>query len=232
LSGKDGNYHGAARQSYGSGTLRSPSDGTFAKIHRDKQEQLTNRLNRESINDYGIMVKHEHQSPISSVYKPPSIINVRFPKQNSPMHVPSVHDNVLRPSIHRLDDFTYPSGIGTIRDKVFTHDDDLIFQEEAMLENNHQSSGSADAIDCDLKCGPYEFFCSKSCSCIHSDLHCDGQNDCGPDAEDEEECEITEEMVKKMRSECEGNTLSPHIMCPNTFICIKQDWLCGKCQFL
>jgi hypothetical protein len=52
--------------------------------------------------------------------------------------------------------------------------------------------------------------------------------DCGPDAEDETDCEITEEMIKKMKSECEGNTLSQHIMCPNTFICIKQEWLCGK----
>lgn len=56
----------------------------------------------------------------------------------------------------------------------------------------------------------------------------DGQIDCGPDGEDEEDCEITEEMVKKMKSDCEENTLSRHVMCPNTFVCIKEDWLCGK----
>jgi hypothetical protein len=35
-------------------------------------------------------------------------------------------------------------------------------------------------------------------------------------------------MIKKMKTECEANTLSTHVMCPNTFICIKQDWLCGE----
>lgn len=54
----------------------------------------------------------------------------------------------------------------------------------------------------------------------------DGQSDCGPDGEDEEDCEITEEQINKMRTECEAITMSPHIMCPNTLICIKQEWLC------
>lgn len=31
-----------------------------------------------------------------------------------------------------------------------------------------------------------------------------------------------------MKTDCEGNTLSQHVMCPNTYICIKQDWLCGE----
>lgn len=56
----------------------------------------------------------------------------------------------------------------------------------------------------------------------------DGQIDCGPEAEDEDDCEITEDMVKKMKTECESNTMSRHVMCPNTYICIKQDWLCGE----
>lgn len=64
----------------------------------------------------------------------------------------------------------------------------------------------------------------------------DGQFDCGPGSdsgseaggEDEEDCEITEEVIKKMKNECEGNSVSRHVMCPNTYICIKEDWLCGK----
>lgn len=31
-----------------------------------------------------------------------------------------------------------------------------------------------------------------------------------------------------MKTECESNTMSRHVMCPNTYICIKQDWLCGE----
>jgi hypothetical protein len=56
----------------------------------------------------------------------------------------------------------------------------------------------------------------------------DGQIDCGPEAEDEEDCELTEDMIKKIKNDCEANTLSRHVMCPNTYICIKQDWLCGE----
>lgn len=59
----------------------------------------------------------------------------------------------------------------------------------------------------------------------------DGQIDCGPEAEDEDDCEITEDMIKKMKGECEANTLSRHVMCPNTLICIKEDWLCGEKTF-
>ena len=58
----------------------------------------------------------------------------------------------------------------------------------------------------------------------------DGQIDCGPEAEDEEDCELTEDMIKKIKNECEANTLSRHVMCPNTYICIKQDWLCGELE--
>lgn len=152
---------------------------------------------------------------------------MRFGSKNSPMHVPSMTDPIRSQFGIRREDSSYPGGIGISRDKIFSPNEDILFDEETILESNHQSSGTP-SVECDLKCGPTEFFCSKSCSCIHSDLHCDGQIDCGPDAEDEEECEVTEEMIKKMKSECEGNTLSQHIMCPNTFICIKQDWLCGK----
>lgn len=59
----------------------------------------------------------------------------------------------------------------------------------------------------------------------------DGQIDCGPEAEDEEDCELTDDMIKKMKTDCEANTLSRHVMCPNTYICIKQDWLCGEIIF-
>jgi hypothetical protein len=181
--------------------------------------------------EYGIMVSIHHenpQSPISISHKPPSYPNIRSFGQKTPMHVPSIHDPIRSTFGIRREDSTYLGGIGFSRDKIFSPDEDIVFEEDAILDSHHQSSGLATHIECDLKCGPTEFFCSKSCSCIHSDLHCDGQIDCGPDAEDEEECEITEEMVKKMKSECEGNTLSQHIMCPNTFICIKQDWLCGE----
>lgn len=109
--------------------------------------------------------------------------------------------------------------------KVFNSDVEVIQTEDELLGSDH-GGGSTD--ECDVKCGPTEFFCSKSCSCIESSLHCDGIVDCEPDAEDEESCELTEDGVKKLKEDCEANTLSRHVMCPNTLICIKEDWLCGK----
>lgn len=53
-----------------------------------------------------------------------------------------------------------------------------------------------------------------------------GHIDCGPSAEDEEECALTEEMVKKLREDCEADTNPKHILCPNSHVCIKQEWLC------
>lgn len=213
--------------------LQKPMDGlwnTNNKLHRDKQEQITNRARDRENEDafgYGVMVHNPHATHPHISHKPPGYSNLRFGKQHSPMHVPSVHDSVLRPFGDRREDLNYLGGVSR-GDKILLSNPDLIFEEETMLDNQHQGSESV-APTCDLKCETNEFFCSKSCSCIHADLHCDGQIDCGPDGEDEEECEITEEMINKMRTECEGNKISPHIMCPNTLICIKQEWLCdGK----
>lgn len=206
--------------------MQSSSDG-YNKIHRDKQEQLTNRMHRENEETfgYGVMVHQTHQSPLSIAHKPPSYSNLRFGSKHTPILVPSSHDTVLRPFGDRRDDLSYLGG-SSRNEKILISNPGLIFDEDSILDSQHQSSGSVVATECDLKCGPNEFFCSKSCSCIHTDLHCDGQIDCGPDGEDEDECEITEEMKKKMKSDCEENTLSQHVMCPNTFICIKQEWLC------
>lgn len=213
--------------------LRKPTDGTWNnKLHRDKQEQLTNRMHQENEDafGYGVMVHNIHQTHSHNSHKPPSYSNLRFGSKHSPMHVPSIHDSVLRPFGDRREDLSYLGG-SSRGDKILLSNAGLIFDEDSALDSQHQGSEGG-VVECDLKCEANEFFCSKSCSCIHADLHCDGQIDCGPDGEDEEECEITEEMITKMKSECEGNTMSPHIMCPNTFICIKQEWLCDGKHFL
>lgn len=208
--------------------MQTAKDDLFKKIHSEKQEQMTNRMHRENENEdafgYGVLVHQAHLSPLSIAHKPPSYTNLRFSK-HTPMHVPSVHDPVLRPFGDRREEIPYLGG-SSRNEKILISNPDLVFEEASILDTQHQSSGTDDAVECDLKCGANEFFCSKSCSCIHADLHCDGQIDCGPGGEDEDMCEITEEMMKIMKSECEGITLSQHIMCPNTLICIKQDWLC------
>lgn len=245
-SGKP-SFHGAARQTFGSGSLR-PDDGTFNKIHVDKQEKLRERDHRErfpfddvSSSSLGIVIKHVS-------HKPPGY-NTRYVGKTPITHHTGIHDTVFRPSGSgtRRDDMWIHQGISPSRDNVFLGHDDIVMPEDMLVGGgNHEDSGAP--AECDATCGAMEFFCSKSCSCIHSDLHCgrfffnleferatigkllfsDGQIDCGPEAEDEDDCEITEDMVKKMKSDCESNTISRHVLCPNTYICIKEDWLCGK----
>lgn len=176
VNGKN-DYQGAARQSFGSGSLRPGDTTPYNKIHRDKQEQLTNRLsnNRDNSGDYGIMVIHQApQSPIANAFKPaPYTPVLRSPSKNSPMHVPIIHDPIRSQFGVRREDSTYLGGLGK-HEKILIPEHEVLHDVDEILEGHHMNSGTT-AHECDLKCGSTEFYCSKSCSCIHSDLHCDGQ---------------------------------------------------------
>lgn len=114
---------------------------------------------------YGVIVHQTNHH--SHVHKPPPFsTNLRFGK-HSPMHVPSMQDAVLKPFGERREDFSH---LGIPRgDKILLSNAGLIFEEDTMLDNQHQGS---DAVvpECDLKCEANEFLCSKSCSCIHQSL--------------------------------------------------------------
>lgn len=225
------------------GSLRNPDDERLYKIHLQKQERLRERdphFDDVSSSSLGILIK---QAPMQHLSHKPPGYNTRYVGKSITHHT-AIHDTVFRPpGPPRRDDTWVHQGITAVRDNVFLGHDDVIMEEGMLINGNHASSAGG---ECDATCGPKEFVCSKSCSCIHIDLHCgksfksfinqqikhfnlaDGEIDCGPEGEDEEECEITEDMIKKIKSDCESNTLGSHVMCPNTFICIKQDWLCGN----
>lgn len=161
-------YHGSARQSFGSGALRTPDDDTFNKIHKDKKEKLRIRDEREHIDDtssssHGVLIKTAPFPPY----------NARYPGGKNPPHHTSVHDplHVFRPSGYgtRRDDLWIHQGIAPSRDNVFRHEE-VLWDETSLLTISHQNPESP--TECDATCGPMEFFCAKSCSCIGSDLHC------------------------------------------------------------
>lgn len=184
------------------------------------------------------------------IRKPPpynAAANPRFPGKQQPPYVNSdMHETHIGV---RGDSWNNPP-VGISKNRPFIPPPQ-IYEQEDSLADSHQHHYLSEP-ECDLKCDiSSEYFCTKSCSCIHIDLKCgmlsntfqrfmneikimifmaaiDGQADCGPDAEDEEDCEMTEEMIKKLKTDCEAIALSRHVMCPNTYICIKQDWLCGK----
>jgi hypothetical protein len=114
----------------------------------------------------------------------------------------------------------------------------IIDTEDELTDSSRQGGSASEntALDlpiCTKKCDEAtEFLCSKSCICISKELYCDGHIDCGKNAEDEEDCVLTEEMIKKLKEECEVDSEPKHVMCPNTHICIKEEWLCDGGKFL
>lgn len=173
-------YHGAARVTFGSGALRNPDDGTFNKIHVEKQEKLRDRDHRvhpdfdDSSSSLGIGILVKQPPPIQHVAHKPPGYNTRYVGGKQPItHHTGFHDTVFRPSgsSSRRDDLWIHQGISPGKEKIFSgNDDTAIMEEEILLSGNHQSSGTPG--ECDATCGPMEFFCSKSCSCILSDMHC------------------------------------------------------------
>lgn len=77
---------------------------------------------------------------------------------------------------------------------------------------------------CDLACVSTDFLCSRSCMCVPKFTRCDEEINC-EDGEDEEDCTISnEEIIKTIKNECEST--EKHVMCPRTFACIAQEFLC------
>lgn len=70
----------------------------------------------------------------------------------------------------RRDDMMPAQGFSPKGNVFVGHDDTFIMEEGTLVGSNHASSGNSEV--CEVSCGPTEFFCSKSCSCIQNDLHC------------------------------------------------------------
>lgn len=162
-------FHGAARQSFGSGALRKTDDETLSnKIHKDKKEKLWNRGERENIDDalspssHGVLIKTAPFPPYSA----------RYPGgKNPPLHtgVPD-YRTIFHPSGRREESWIN-QGVVPGREVIFrSPEDSMNWDETSLLTVNHQSQENP--AECDVTCGPMEFFCTKSCSCIGSDLHC------------------------------------------------------------
>ena len=218
-------YPGAARQTFGSKSIQSIEDPvSYKKRHRPK----TNRDRPEDDHQHGHGIV-KYGIGLSS----DPIPKTRFPNPNAgygqPFHGPpdQMYELFNHPKGERSDTnyggrLNHRGGhnVEEYNPSQFTEDIDD-------MAGNHNSGANDEEGVCEITCESQQFTCSKSCVCIHGDLHCDGQINCGPDGEDEIDCELTEEGIKKIRMECES---SPnHIMCPSTFICISEKWLCdGK----
>lgn len=90
--------------------------------------------------------------------------------------------------------------------------------------DQHQFHQHQNDQPCHLACVATDFLCPRSCMCVPRFTRCDDEINC-EEGEDEEDCSITnEEIIKSIKSECEAT--KEHVMCPKTFACIAQDFLC------
>ncbi|KAK9731245.1 Low-density lipoprotein receptor domain class A [Popillia japonica] len=87
-------------------------------------------------------------------------------------------------------------------------------EDEVMRERQYDHG-------CGEDCADGEFLCAKSCICIKDILRCDGETDCD-NHEDEIDCGDMEMPVAK--DVCEESGRSTR--CPKTGRCILKDWLC------
>lgn len=221
-------YPGAARQTYGSKSIQSLDDPYGYKKHnRPKNTRMRDRQEEDEDHHGHGVVKYGVSA--ASDAQPKS----RFGNNNGPpMHAPSgqMYEMFNRGAMSERRDSGYYGG--RINHRGGHNTDEYVPQQHDFTEDldemsSNHNSGADEEGTCEISCEPSEFICEKSCHCIHGDLHCNEVIDCGPDGEDEMNCELTEEGIKKIRVECES---SPnHILCPNTLICISQHFLCdGK----
>lgn len=97
-------------------------------------------------------------------------------------------------------------------------------EEELMDPSDSGGETNAKALECTLSCLPSDYLCSRSCMCIPKHTKCDGDVNC-EDGEDEENCITSnDDIIKGIKEDCESTGI--HVMCPRTFTCIAEEWLC------
>jgi hypothetical protein len=148
-------------------------------MHAEKQEKIRMREESELLPDdaasgsFGTQVKHVPMAHIP--YKPPGYNTRYVGKTPITPHV-EPQGNTFQPNGGRRDEIWVHQGISHSRIKVFDEPYSGVFTEEDDLPDSSPQRAGGAAAPCELTCEPMEFFCSKSCSCIGSELRC-GMND-------------------------------------------------------
>ncbi|XP_055684209.1 low-density lipoprotein receptor-related protein 4 [Lutzomyia longipalpis] len=207
---------GAARQMYGSGSLRPP--GPMPTPRRRDPDEGSLQPPRLA---HGVLVTKPHQQPSNSAQpNDPMIRSVGVPKQPySNLDLYGIRDFGIRRGDDGRSSFGHHPGetheyVPAMQQINVQHEHDELMKPD----------GGGGGSECSLHCEEWEFACPESCTCVHRDTRCDGTVDCEAQ-EDELECEdISEEIVREIRTKCESTGM--HIMCPRTYTCIAKEWLC------
>lgn len=105
------------------------------------------------------------------------------------------------------------------------HHVDEFFPEHPLVnpEEDLFAADGDESAKCTINCEDWEFFCQRSCECVHKDVRCDAALDC-ISGEDEDDCRaVHEDFIEKTKKECDA---IGRIMCARTYVCISPGWLC------
>ncbi|GAB0097057.1 low-density lipoprotein receptor-related protein 4 [Sergentomyia squamirostris] len=209
---------GAARQMYGSGSLRPPGPLPLPTPRRKESEDGSLQPPRLA---HGVILSKPHSVTTNSAQpNDPSFRSVGIARQPYSNHdvygIRDISDDGRYLNVHHD-----VSSCAIICHQLVGLNLLHSLQPEEFMKNE---DSPGDAPECNLHCEEWEFVCPESCACIHRESRCDGMVDCEAQ-EDEIDCEdISEEIVREIRTKCESTGL--HTMCPRTYTCIAKEWLC------
>ncbi|XP_022905754.2 low-density lipoprotein receptor-related protein 4 [Onthophagus taurus] len=201
-------HRGAARQMYGSGSLRPPGMKPVYVSPSQKPTQIS-------------------QIPI---YKSP----LPNPLFRFPIAIPI--DHLPIPSVRHLGGKygNRPEFAGVIKRPPLGWYSGELFgkgllppDRRRLMKISNQYVRHPEQMDthdvhlCGGDCTRGEFLCVSSCMCIKEMLRCDGEADCDKN-EDEIDCENTMRNNEK----CEDLENGKYTRCPRTGSCILKSWLC------
>lgn len=237
---------GAARQIYGSSSLRS------ANIKQTKRRKTSHGatkttthqpLSEDDFDDYNDRYPHgvivEEPPRLPRPHFPPPVVDpndARF-RVITGVRVPGIEDPIYgtRHGGERQgdtgDDWKTWDRFGQTKSGSDDHNNiNMVMHPEGdfMHMPNNDETDSDDRLDeqpCTLGCLNSEFLCPHSCQCVPKFTRCNGVLDCEYQ-EDEEDCGGTSnvEIIQNIKKDCESS--DHHVLCPKTFACIAKDFLC------
>ncbi|KAG5887972.1 hypothetical protein JTB14_035046 [Gonioctena quinquepunctata] len=242
-------HRGAARQMFGSGSLRPPGHKPIVYATGQRQHGIRTTIRPQQylpafpsfpLLPLGIPIDEYHRMGFP-IYQNPDIVEMP-PRSDRPLNRGGMYGG--RPEYYRgrpsygLSSGRFPSDFGFMIGKGLPSDYDLssylgrypihrVSDYDEMTDNYNLKQpddekgmrGVSDQHVCDKICPSGEMLCHNYCICINEELRCDSKNDCG-DNEDEQECG----QVEHRGAKCDET--KNYILCPKTNRCISKDWLC------
>ncbi|XP_045480822.1 low-density lipoprotein receptor-related protein 4 isoform X3 [Harmonia axyridis] len=233
---KSPRHRGAARQMYGSGSLRSRE--SFPVYANDRRRYPERSTISPDVGGYRLLPNPGF--PYTHDFYPlPEVIGGVRSSTRSGKERPILRGGLYggRPEYysgkpdHGFFGGRFPLDLGTLPGRGFRRTSSVHRQKNPRIGPDrtkgviHPSDDLTDMTEedfdhpCEVSCSPNEYLCESNCICIKQDARCDKRVDC-EDGDDELDCS---EYELERHTKCnETNS----IRCPTTGKCILKKWWC------